>query len=227
MSKRLASIVLDVPIEFNAEALRVEDPDVDALRKLYIDLNFNMFARELPPDPNAPAEAPAPTQAKQTQLVQATLEKSRAKRAASLAGQGDMFAAMEAMGAEQNAATPAVELEEQSADELQQSLFEGDGIYATAATTPHTYHIVRTADELHELVDHLSKFEEICFDTETTGLNTEDGDRVIEIGCVEIIDGKQTDNCFHFYLNPLSYYYNYHNIYNFLSLEKIMYDQKY
>ena len=43
---------------------------------------------------------------------------------------------------------------------------------------------------------------EICFDTETTGLNTEDGDRVIEIGCVEIIDGKQTDNCFHFYLNP-------------------------
>lgn len=171
LSKRLASIVLDVPIEFNAEALRVEDPDVDALRKLYIDLNFNMFARELPADPTAPAEAPAPTQAKQTQLIQATLEKSRAKRAASLAGQGDMFAAMEAMGAEQNAATPAVELEEQSADELQQSLFEGDGIYATAATTPHTYHIVRTADELHELVDHLSKFEEICFDTETSGLD--------------------------------------------------------
>ena len=43
---------------------------------------------------------------------------------------------------------------------------------------------------------------EICFDTETTGLKTEEGDRVIEIGCVEIIDGKQTDNYFHEYLNP-------------------------
>lgn len=43
---------------------------------------------------------------------------------------------------------------------------------------------------------------EICFDTETTGLKTEDGDRVIEIGCVEIIDGKQTENYFHEYLNP-------------------------
>ena len=155
LSKRLASIVLDVPIEFDAEALRVEQPDVDALRKLYIDLDFNMFARELPPDPNAPAEAPAPTQAKQTQLVQATLEKSRAKRAASLAGQGDMFAALEAATAEPTADAPTAEVEmevEATTSEAQPSMFEGEGIYATATTTPHTYHIVRTADELRELV---------------------------------------------------------------------------
>ena len=174
LSKRLASIVLDVPIEFDAEALRVEQPDVDALRKLYIDLDFNMFARELPPDPNAPAEAPAPTQAKQTQLVQATLEKSRAKRAASLAGQGDMFAALEAATAEPTADAPTAEVEmevEATTSEAQPSLFEGEGIYATAATTPHTYYIVRTADELRELVDKLSQFEEVCFDTETSGLD--------------------------------------------------------
>ncbi|MBR3800911.1 MAG: DNA polymerase I [Rikenellaceae bacterium] len=171
LSKRLASIVLDVPIEFDAEALRVEQPDVDALRKLYIDLNFNMFARELPADPTAPAEEPAPTQAKQTQLIQATLEKSRAKRAASLAGQGDMFAAMEAATADSDTTTPESTSDEQPAKDVQQSLFEGDGIYATAATTPHKYHIVRTAEELSELVNRLSKFEEICFDTETSGLD--------------------------------------------------------
>ena len=171
LSKRLASIVLDVPIEFDAEALRVEQPDVDALRKLYIDLNFNMFARELPADPTAPAEEPAPTQAKQTQLIQATLEKSRAKRAASLAGQGDMFAALEAATADSDTTTPEPTSDEQPAKDVQPSLFEGDGIYATAATTPHKYHIVRTAEELSELVNRLSKFEEICFDTETSGLD--------------------------------------------------------
>ena len=166
LSKRLASIVLDVPIEFDAEALRVEQPDNDALRKLYIELDFNMFARELPPDPTEP---PAPTQAKQTQLIQATLEKSRAKRAASMVGQGDMFAALEAMSVEES--VPAPEVEQSPVDDAQQSLLEGDGIYATAATTPHKYHIVRTADELRALVKHLASFEEICFDTETSGLD--------------------------------------------------------
>ena len=42
----------------------------------------------------------------------------------------------------------------------------------------------------------------ICFDTETTGFNYTSGDRIIEIGAVEIIDGKITDNNFHEYINP-------------------------
>lgn len=172
LSKRLASIVLDVPIEFDAEALRVEEPDTEALRRLFIELNFNMFARELPSDPTAAPEPPAPTQAKQTQLVQATLEKSRAKRAASLAGQGDMFAALESATASTTVDAPSATEPTATANEsVQPSLFEGDGIYATAATTPHKYHIVRTGEELSALVERLSTFEEICFDTETSGLD--------------------------------------------------------
>lgn len=42
----------------------------------------------------------------------------------------------------------------------------------------------------------------ICFDTETTGFDYARGDRVIEIGAVEIIDGKITDNNFHEFINP-------------------------
>ena len=42
----------------------------------------------------------------------------------------------------------------------------------------------------------------VVLDTETTGLNVEEGHRVIEIGCVEIINRKITDNRFHIYLNP-------------------------
>lgn len=172
LSKRLASIVLDVPIEFDAVALRVEEPNNDALRELYKELDFNMFARELPPDPTAPVEAPAPTQAKQMQLVQATLEKSRAKRAASLAGQGDMFAAMESESVATEVAEENLSTENQTDTQpAQPSLFDGEGIYSTAATTPHKYHVVRTAEELRELVARLSGYDEVCFDTETTGFD--------------------------------------------------------
>ena len=43
---------------------------------------------------------------------------------------------------------------------------------------------------------------QIVLDTETTGLSAENGDRIIEIGCVELIARKLTGNNRHFYLNP-------------------------
>lgn len=43
---------------------------------------------------------------------------------------------------------------------------------------------------------------QIVLDTETTGLSAENGDRIIEIGCVELQGRKLTGNNKHFYLNP-------------------------
>ena len=43
---------------------------------------------------------------------------------------------------------------------------------------------------------------QIVLDTETTGLSAENGDRIIEIGCVELVRRKLTGNNKHFYLNP-------------------------
>lgn len=43
---------------------------------------------------------------------------------------------------------------------------------------------------------------QIVLDTETTGLNSRSGDRIIEIGCVELIDRRLTGNNFHHYINP-------------------------
>lgn len=43
---------------------------------------------------------------------------------------------------------------------------------------------------------------QIVLDTETTGLETRDGHRIIEIGCVEMIDRKMTGNNYHQYLQP-------------------------
>ena len=43
---------------------------------------------------------------------------------------------------------------------------------------------------------------EICFDTETTGLDPKSGDRITEIGCVEIVDRKITGNTYREIINP-------------------------
>jgi DNA polymerase-3 subunit epsilon len=43
---------------------------------------------------------------------------------------------------------------------------------------------------------------EISLDTETTGLDPNSGHRIVEIGCVEMIDHIATGNSFHCYLNP-------------------------
>ena len=43
---------------------------------------------------------------------------------------------------------------------------------------------------------------EIVFDTETTGLSPLTGDRMVEIGCVELFNKVETGRTFHSYVNP-------------------------
>jgi len=43
---------------------------------------------------------------------------------------------------------------------------------------------------------------QIVLDTETTGLSPESGDRIIEIGCVELVNRRLTGRTLHFYVNP-------------------------
>jgi DNA polymerase-3 subunit epsilon len=43
---------------------------------------------------------------------------------------------------------------------------------------------------------------QIVLDTETTGLEPEQGHRIIEIGCVEMLNRRLTGRTFHHYLNP-------------------------
>ncbi|MBC8087801.1 MAG: DNA polymerase I [Phycisphaerae bacterium] len=56
LSKQLVTIQCDVPIELNPEALKVQQPNNDALRTLYVELEFNTLARGIAE--GAPAGAP-------------------------------------------------------------------------------------------------------------------------------------------------------------------------
>ena len=43
---------------------------------------------------------------------------------------------------------------------------------------------------------------QIVLDTETTGLEISQGHRIIEIGCIELVNRRVTENHWHFYINP-------------------------
>lgn len=48
----------------------------------------------------------------------------------------------------------------------------------------------------------MASMREIIFDTETTGFDPRSGDRLVEIGCVELVDRRETGVTFHAYFNP-------------------------
>lgn len=48
----------------------------------------------------------------------------------------------------------------------------------------------------------MKQIREIVIDTETTGMNAYRGDKVVEIGAIELINGKPTGRVFHQYINP-------------------------
>lgn len=175
-AKALTTIVLDVPIEFRKDELTMCSPDYTALRALYAELNFSSFLHDL--ENLAPVEEPtdAPRQADQMQLAEVARAKSAAKRKAALQGQGDLFSMMTDQSPLPEAAAPSVaETAETGTDAgappSAESVEGGSCVPATAATTPHEYHIVRSAEELRALIEQLMTFDEVCFDTETTGLD--------------------------------------------------------
>ena len=86
-------------------------------------------------------------------------------------GQGDLFAMMAAPAnqsvaptAEQTPATPSVAADNPAEEDSSLP-------YATAATTPHEYTLVDNITDLQQVVERISRCEEFCFDTETTGFD--------------------------------------------------------
>ncbi len=151
LSKRLATIETDAPVKFDPEALAVEEPDCDALRAVYTELDFGMFLREM--DGTRPSPFRKAAETAETQPATA----SRAKTAAPQPVQRDLFGA------------PVAGTEPTPQDAL---LFDSEaGGYHTVADTPHTYHTVDTPEALRELADRLARAEEFCFDTETSGID--------------------------------------------------------
>lgn len=182
LSKRLTTICTDVPVEFDAKALEICEPNYNDLKALYSELDFTLFMRDLhnlaPEDPSASKQDP------QHQLIDATRNRVALAREKSLQGQGDLFAMFESADsaaatnvAPQNKTNVATEATPQAtAEPISEQNDESEDVaqveeFRSIHNTPHTYHLIRDEQSLKALVEQLSHHKELCFDTETTGFD--------------------------------------------------------
>lgn len=147
LSKQLATIDLDVPIEFEPEKLRVEEPDYAALRSIYIEHNFSSLLRDID---SRIFHNTSVRDANARNFSQPVSPASRPKPYSQLTQQMSLFDTPI-----QTPPTPVVD--------------EGlDNPYQTIDTVAHTYHTVQTVEELDRMICELSREPVFCFDTETT-----------------------------------------------------------
>ena len=159
LSKQLASIILDVPLEFEEDKLIMEPPDKERLKKLFEELEMRTLAQRVFTWLSTGSQGGTAEIATED-LDLPPASRSRKKQADPENPQLSMFSSKE------NPATIPVEEHDPN------STFE------TIESTPHTYHLADTPEKRKELIAALMKQKSICFDTETTGLDTHEAELV-------------------------------------------------
>ncbi|MDC7996457.1 DNA polymerase I [Gilvibacter sediminis] len=143
MSKELAKILLDVPVEFDAEDFEMSEPDTEAVKAIFEELEFRRLIDNFLKTFNQ--------QASETSSSSEQPKPAASAGATKTAGAGQ-FSLFDAQGD-----TPAAAATSSSRQ--------------TAAVADHFYQSVDTALGVTLLIDKLLKQSSVCFDTETTGLD--------------------------------------------------------
>lgn len=149
LSKRLATITLDIPIELHDEELVRKEINREALREVFKELEFRTIAQKVLGEDVTDGA----TEQWQGNKTNATKEAIAPVGKKANPAQVDMFAT------ETDVATSEEEV-------------EASKIFKTAADTAHQYFLMDTKEKRSELLQLLNKHTEFCFDSETTALNT-------------------------------------------------------
>ncbi len=149
MSKSLATINLEVPVEFNEEELRAKEPDVPTLMALFEELEFRAFAKRFLEDYNGKHGVDSPLPPSQREMSQPT-------GASGGSQQSDLFSSNETFDLFHQGDNSGI-LEFSDKD--------------SAKTVKHDYKLVETEADIQALVALLSKQKQFVFDTETTNID--------------------------------------------------------
>ena len=158
MSKALATISLEVPVNFDEDELKAKEPDLPALMALFEELEFKTFAKRFLDD------------YKKTHTGEASL---------------DCFVPRND-GKTSGSQAPDLFSNETSTPSGQFDLFNQDGGNGllefsdkdSAKTVQHVYKLVETDEEIRALVERLSQQTRFVFDTETTNIDVYSADLV-------------------------------------------------
>ena len=154
LSKQLATIMLDVPVDFNAKDFELSEPDVEKVTGIFQELEFRRlldnFLKTFAPDTSA--ELSDLSEADSSSSSNSTSSSSSSSSSSSKAGEGQfsLFGASTAFS-DQNESNSAVR--------------------QTITTTSHFYQSVAPGMATNLFVKNLMLQTSVCFDTETTGLN--------------------------------------------------------
>lgn len=141
LSKKLATIITNVPVTFQEDALEITEPDKETLAVIFSELEFRSLGKRVLGDEfSIGGVAEARGEAVQMDLFGNTVNQGTEKKTSPLE------TAVESL--------PSV---------------AGVSVAATIETTPHRYHLVNTPETREALVKTILDQQEICFDTETTG----------------------------------------------------------
>ncbi len=142
LSKKLATIITNVPVAFHEEDFRIKDLDKEKLKTVFADLEFKTLGKRLLGE--EVSEVKTAPEGVQTDLFGNIIEPPAAKAAAKT-----------------TTASVSSDTEEGTEGAVDKNIHN----------TPHTYTAVEGDKAIKELVAALSKHTEICFDTETTGID--------------------------------------------------------
>jgi len=193
LSKKLATIITTVPVEFHEENFRLKEWNKDVLNEVFNALEFRTLSKRLLGDSATPTYTP-PEGVQKDLFGNAVTPPAAAKKRGWAAGQAGGTAGAGAAGSAGatagGAGQAAGQLEklEEASTRLEAAVERGeeDGETATTeedvaphaartvANTPHTYKSVVGETAIKELVATLQNHREICFDTETTGIDAND-----------------------------------------------------
>jgi DNA polymerase I len=194
MSKKLATIITSVPVEFHEENFRLKEWNREALNEVFTALEFRTLGKRILGEGFGAASGgyTAP-EGVQTDLFGNVVKGAGKKKVGSGAGTAGAGAAGFSAGVS-DAAPEKLELLEEASTRLEAAVERGDEETAggdegegavvvphgsrNIYNTTHSYTAVVGEKAIGELVGLLKQQKEICFDTETTGIDPNDAELV-------------------------------------------------
>lgn len=159
MSKKLATIILNVPVEWNEEALTRTEPDKEKLTEIFSELEFRTLGKRILGESYAIGSA-TPSSSLTAEKNSLSAESAKAEKAST---QKDLFG--------NNVASKNLNEE----NEIEQKEIIP---LKNIADTEHNYILCDTEEKIISLLEKLESANEFCFDSESTGVDANNAELV-------------------------------------------------